>query len=74
MPIFFHKGPTWQIALWGYILFRLFDIIKIPPARQIDRRMKDAWGILLDDVVSAFYALIVMYLGYYLWAKISSGG
>ncbi|MFQ5628649.1 MAG: phosphatidylglycerophosphatase A [bacterium] len=65
VPIFFHSGELWQIALWGFILFRIFDIIKIPPARQIDRKMKGAWGILLDDIVSAGYAVITMY--FLLW-------
>ena len=65
VPIFFHNGQPWQIALWGFLLFRILDIIKPPPAREIDERMKNALGVVLDDVVSAFYALILMYIGYY---------
>jgi phosphatidylglycerophosphatase A len=65
VPIFFHQGGLWQSVLWGFILFRLFDIIKLPPARQIDRKMKNSWGILLDDLVSGGYAVIVMYV--FLW-------
>ena len=64
VPIFFRYGKLWQVVFWGYILFRVFDIIKIPPARQIDRNMHNAWGILLDDLVSALYAVLVMY---FLW-------
>jgi len=65
VPIFFHTGELWQIALWGFILFRIFDIVKIPPARQIDRKMHGAWGILLDDIVSAGYAVAGMH--FLLW-------
>jgi phosphatidylglycerophosphatase A len=65
VPVFFHQGELWQTVLWGFILFRLFDIIKFPPARQIDRNMKNSWGILLDDIVSGGYAVVVMYL--FLW-------
>ena len=61
VPILFHHGRLWQIAFWGFLLFRVLDIIKIPPARQIDRDMHGAWGILLDDLVSACYAVLIMY-------------
>lgn len=65
VPIFFHGGQLWQSVVWGFVLFRLFDIIKLPIARQIDRKMKNSWGILLDDLVSGGYAVIVMYI--FLW-------
>jgi phosphatidylglycerophosphatase A len=61
VPILFHHGHLWQIALWGFFWFRLLDIIKVPPARQIDRSMHGAWGILLDDLVSAGYAVLVLF-------------
>lgn len=41
-----------------FLFFRIFDIIKIPPAYQIDKKMKGYWGVILDDVVSALYAVI----------------
>ncbi len=69
VPIFFNKGQLWQIALWGFLLFRILDIIKIPPARQVDQQMKNACGVLLDDVISAFYAIAIMYIGYYFWRR-----
>lgn len=47
----------WPVALWGFFLFRLFDIIKLPVARQIDQHLHGSWGILLDDLVSALYAV-----------------
>ncbi len=62
VPILFRHGSLWQVALWGFLLFRTFDIIKIPPARQIDRDMPGAWGILLDDLVSSGYAVLTMFL------------
>lgn len=65
VPIFFHQGELWQIILWGFLLFRILDIIKIPPARQIDRRMKNSWGIVLDDIISGAYAVLIMY--FLLW-------
>lgn len=49
------------IAL-GFVLFRVFDIVKIPPARQIDKRWPGGWGVVMDDVVSGIYACVVMHV------------
>jgi len=47
---------TFANALGGFLLFRLFDIIKPPPARKIDRQMQGGFAVLLDDAVAGFYA------------------
>lgn len=47
------------IAL-AFVLFRIFDIAKIPPARQIDRGWPGGWGVVMDDVVSGIYANVVL--------------
>lgn len=47
-----------------FFLFRLFDVLKPPPARQIDRDWPGGWGILCDDLVAGFYALLI---GQLLW-------
>jgi phosphatidylglycerophosphatase A len=67
VPLLLPQGTLWQVAFWGFLLFRLFDVIKIPPARQIDRSMHGPWGILLDDIVSGAYAALALY-GYRLLA------
>jgi phosphatidylglycerophosphatase A len=61
VPLLHPHGNILFVAVAGFLLFRIFDIIKIPPARQIDRDWVGAWGILLDDIVSAVYAVIVLY-------------
>jgi phosphatidylglycerophosphatase A len=62
VPILFRHGALWQVALWGFVCFRVLDVIKLPPARQIDRNTRGAGGILLDDLVSAGYAVLALYL------------
>lgn len=69
VPILFHQGQLWQIALLGYLCFRILDIIKVPPARQIDRKLHGAAGILLDDLVSAGYAVLILYLLWWLGGR-----
>jgi phosphatidylglycerophosphatase A len=65
VPILFRFGELYKVVLWGFILFRIFDIFKlIPPARYIDKNIPGAWGILLDDLVSAAYAALVLYILY----------
>jgi phosphatidylglycerophosphatase A len=41
----------------AFFAFRGFDIIKPPPARQLEK-IPDGWGIMLDDVVAGIYANI----------------
>ncbi|MHC4376347.1 MAG: phosphatidylglycerophosphatase A family protein [Planctomycetota bacterium] len=43
----------------GFLLFRLFDILKPPPCRTLERA-GGGDGILLDDVMAGFYALAVL--------------
>lgn len=52
------REPLWQAV--GFLLFRFFDITKPPPIRHIDRRLKSGFGVMLDDLAAAFYALLVM--------------
>lgn len=42
----------------AFLTFRAFDIVKPPPARQLER-LPNGWGIMLDDVVAGVYANIV---------------
>ena len=52
---------TWKTFLAGFILFRVFDILKPPPVRQLER-LPEGTGIMLDDVAAGICALAVMQL------------
>jgi phosphatidylglycerophosphatase A len=52
---------NWRQALLALILFRLFDITKPFPARQLER-LPEGWGIVFDDVAAGLYALGVGWL------------
>ncbi len=43
----------------AFVAFRIFDIIKLPPARQL-QRLKGGIGILIDDLIAGVHALIVV--------------
>ena len=48
--------------LWAFVVFRFFDMVKPPPIRYFDRRFKGGLGIMLDDIVAAFFTLLVIAL------------
>jgi phosphatidylglycerophosphatase A len=47
---------TWQTALAGFLLFRLFDITKPWPAWYFDRKVKNGAGVVLDDIAAGIYS------------------
>ena len=55
---FIPAQPLWQA--FAFLLFRLFDILKPPPIRQLDRGIQNGFGVMLDDLVAAFYALLCL--------------
>jgi phosphatidylglycerophosphatase A len=50
--------PTWPYLIGGFCLFRCFDILKPPPIRLIERKVKGGYGVVLDDVLAGIYAQI----------------
>jgi phosphatidylglycerophosphatase A len=52
----------WMWVVGGFALFRLFDIWKPLPIRQIERRLAGGWGVMVDDVMAAVYACAVLQL------------
>src|SRR6185295_3941487 len=53
----FNAPHTWRWIICGFIVFRLFDIIKPWPIGTIDRSMKGGLGMVLDDVVAGIFSL-----------------
>jgi len=52
---------AWKTFLVGLILFRVFDILKPPPIRLLER-LPEGTGIVVDDLGAGLYALAVMHL------------
>jgi phosphatidylglycerophosphatase A len=51
----------WVWALAGFILFRLFDILKPWPIGPVDKRVHGGLGIMLDDVLAGVMAAAVLH-------------
>lgn len=56
----FPAEAFWLIA--GFILFRVFDILKPWPIRKLDKNMKGGLGIMMDDVLAGVFAWIGLQL------------
>jgi phosphatidylglycerophosphatase A len=50
----------WPWRAFAFLAFRFFDIVKPPPIRYVDRKVEGGLGVMADDIVAAFFALLVM--------------
>jgi len=61
--LFVPKEIKWYVI--AFFLFRLFDIVKPPPVRGLEK-LKAGWGVTLDDVVAGIYANVTLHIIYYI--------
>ena len=68
--LFLPLGADWGDRLIAvgvsFFLFRLFDSIKPPPLRRVEK-LPSGWGVLLDDLMAAIYANVAAQLLLRLW-------
>jgi phosphatidylglycerophosphatase A len=50
----------WQWQAGAFALFRAFDILKPPPIGYFDRRLKNGFGVMFDDLLAAGYTLLAL--------------
>jgi phosphatidylglycerophosphatase A len=55
-------GPTIGRIVLAFFLFRLFDILKPPPARWCQDKLPGGWGVVMDDVAAGIWANAVLML------------
>jgi len=53
---------SWQNMLIGFLLFRLFDILKPWPISWLDKKVKGGFGIMIDDLLAGLLAMICLHL------------
>ena len=59
IPFLFIEPTLLSIGV-GFLLFRIFDIVKKGPVGYVDRNVKGAFGVMADDLVAGLMALLVM--------------
>jgi len=55
-------GTSPLLYLLAFVLFRLFDILKPWPISWLDKNIKGATGVMMDDIVAGLFALLVLFL------------
>ena len=66
IPVILTTGQICIITSGGFLLFRLFDIVKPWPIRKLEKLSK-GWGILADDLMAGVFAAIVLLIVIFLW-------
>lgn len=56
--VFTPNNLIWQA--FAFLLFRLFDIIKPPPIRYYDAKLRGGFGVMFDDLLAAFFTLLCL--------------
>ena len=58
----FTDYPTEAWIFLSFVLFRFFDILKPFPINLIDKKIKNGFGVILDDIVAGIFAAISIYI------------
>ena len=45
-----------------FIIFRFFDIFKVFPANWVDKKIKNSFGVILDDIIAGIYSVLVLFI------------
>lgn len=51
---------SWETVLGGFVVFRLFDILKPFPIRFLDKRLSGGVGIVLDDIAAGIMSQLIL--------------
>jgi phosphatidylglycerophosphatase A len=61
IPLLICENNFFLIIL-SFLLFRLFDISKPWPASYFDLKIKNATGVIMDDIIAGLYSFLIIYL------------
>lgn len=53
---------TWHLAIAAFLIERVIDIVKVPPARWIERSWPSGWGVVGDDVAAGLYTCAILHV------------
>lgn len=55
----FAQPTTFELGA-GFVLFRVFDILKPPPVRASENWLPGGYGVMIDDVLAGVYACLCL--------------
>ncbi len=56
---------TWEWLLAGFLLFRLFDIVKPWPISYFDKTLEGGLGIMFDDILAGIFAGVILQISHF---------
>ena len=59
LSMFLLPGRDWRWILAGFLLFRIMDVVKLPPGRRLER-LPAGVGVMMDDVVAGVYTNLIL--------------
>ena len=68
LALFLVPATTVSI-ITGFLLFRIFDIIKPPPAKRVEK-ITGAFGVMFDDIIAAVYTNLILQAIFRIFVKI----
>ena len=57
----------WHWLLAAFVLFRFFDIVKPWPIRELDKKVRGGFGIMIDDILAAVFTIVCLALLQRFW-------
>lgn len=70
MTVLLFRGPDLLLTtVWAFTATRFFDIVKPPPAAQMER-LPAGWGILLDDLIASLYAVAFLHVSAWFFPRL----
>jgi len=63
--VYLSVAPDWTLLVIGFLLFRVFDIVKPFPIRKLEG-LPGGWGIMADDLGAALMAKLLLHIFIYL--------
>ena len=62
LVLLFVTPASFPTQCWAFFWFRVFDMVKPPPIGYFDRQLKGGFGVMWDDILAAFYTLLLFAL------------
>jgi phosphatidylglycerophosphatase A len=64
--VMFYSPQNLYGFIGAFVAFRFFDILKPWPINLVDKNMKNGYGVMLDDLLAAFYSITAIQMIVYL--------
>lgn len=58
--LLFRLPSVWLTVLWAFPVTRIIDMVKIPPAKQLEH-IPSGWGVIADDLLGSVYAAALLH-------------